>query len=106
MKKYIITYHFHSNTRNYSSFYEEIKNSFPESKHILEGTWIVNSDKTADEITKQLVPHLHFENYDCDSIFVAEINKANVEGMIGKSLWPFITDKGKDDSKENKEKVG
>ncbi len=102
MKKYIIAYHFHSNTRNYSPFYEEIKNSFPECRHIMEGAWIVNSDKTAEEITKLLIPHLHFKNYDCDTLFVAEINKANVEGLIGKSLWPFITDKKEDDN--NKEK--
>lgn len=106
MKKYIIAYHFRSSTRNYSSFYDEIKESFPESKHILEDAWIVNSDKTAGEITKLLIPHLHFENYDCDSLFVAEIDKTNVDGMLAKSLWPFITDKKENGNKEDKEKVG
>ena len=106
MKKYIITYHFHSNARNYSSFYEEIKKSFPESRHITESAWIVNSDKTAGEITKLLIPHLHFEDYDCDALVVAEIDKTNVDGMIGKSLWPFITDKEEDGNKEDKKKVG
>jgi hypothetical protein len=63
----------------------------------MEPTWIVNSDKTAKEISQLLIPHLHFENYDCDALFVAEIDKTNVEGMIGKSLWPFITDKEEKD---------
>ena len=103
MKKYIITYHFHSNSRNYSSFYEAIRTNFPENKHIMEPTWIVNSDKTAKEISQLLIPHLHFEKYDCDTLFVAEIDKTNVEGMIAKSLWPFITDK---EEKKDEEKMG
>ena len=106
MKKYIITYHFRSNSRDYSPFYEAIKANFPENKHIIESAWIVNSDKTAKEISRLLIPHLHFENYDCDALFVAEIDKTNVEGMIAKSLWPFITDKKENDDKEDKEKVG
>lgn len=103
MKKYIITYHFRNNSRNYSSFYEAIKTNFPENKHIIESAWIVNSDKTAKEISKLLTPHLHFENYDCDTLFVAEIDKTNVEGMIAKSAWPFITDK---EEKKDEEKMG
>lgn len=105
MKKYIITYHFHDNSRNYFPFYEAIKLNMPEYRHIIEGVWIVNSDKTAREIRELLLPHLHFAPYDCDSLFIAEINKENVSGMIGKSLWPFITDEKKD-GEEDKEKVG
>ena len=52
------------------------------------------------------MPHLHFGNYDCDTLFVAEIDKTNVDGMIAKSLWPFITDKKEGDDKEGKEKMG
>jgi hypothetical protein len=37
---------------------------------------------------------------------VAEIDRTNVEGMIAKSLWPFITDKKEGDGKEDKEKMG
>ena len=106
MKKYIITYHFRSNSRNYSPFYEAIKTNFPENRHIIESAWIVNSDKTAKEISQLLIPHLHFENHDCDTLFVAEIDKTNVEGMIGKSLWPFITDKKENDDEEDKEEMG
>lgn len=96
MKKYIITYHFHDNSRNYFPFYEAIKENLPENRHVLEDVWIVNSDKTAKEIVQILMPYLHFENYDCDMLFVAEIDKTNVEGMIAKSLWPFITDEEKE----------
>ncbi len=106
MKKYIITYHFRNNSRDYSPFYEAIKVNFPENKHIIESAWIVNSDKTAKEISQLLIPHLHFENYDCDTLFVAEIDKTNVEGMIAKSLWSFITDKKEGDDKKDEEEMG
>lgn len=105
MKKYIITYHFHSNSRNYSPFYEAIKTNFPENRHIIEPAWIINTDKTAKEIVELLLPHLYFKDHCCDSLFVAEIDKTNVEGMIGKSLWPFITDKKESDCEEDKEKM-
>ena len=105
MKKYIITYHFRDKTRDHSSFYNAITTNFPENKHIIEPAWIVNSDKTAVEITRLLTPHLHFEGRDCDSLFVAEIDKTNVEGMLAMSLWSFITDKKKDNGEEGKEKV-
>ena len=104
MKKYIITYHFRNKTRDYSSFYDAITTNFPDSKHIIETAWIVNSDNTAAEITRLLTPHLHFKDHDCDSLFVAEIDKTNVEGMIAKSLWSFITDKKEGDGEEDKEK--
>lgn len=105
MKKYIITYHFRDNAYDYTKFYEAIKVNMPEYRHITEEAWIVNSDKTAKEIADILRPHLHFTDYTCDSLFVAEIDKTNVEGWLGKSLWPFITDK-KEDDEEDKEKVG
>lgn len=87
-------------------FYDAIKENMPEYRHIMETTWIVKSDKTATEIRGLLMPYLHFENFDCDSIFVAEINKENVSGMLAKSFWPFITDKKKENDKEDKEKMG
>ncbi len=84
-------------------FYDAIKENMPECRHIMETAWIVKSDKTATEIRDLLIPYLHFENYDCDTLFVAEIDKTNVEGMIAKSLWPFITDKVE---KKDEEKMG
>lgn len=101
MKKYIITYHLRNKEKNYDSFYDTIKTNMPEYRHVLEDLWFVKSDKTANEIVSLLLPHLYFGPLRADSIFVAEINAENVEGLIGKSHWPFITDKveNKDEKK-------
>ena len=106
MKTYIIAYNFSSNARNYMPFYDAIKENMPEYRHIIETAWIVKSDKTAAEIRDLLIPYLHFKNFNCDTLFVAEIDKTNVDGMIAKSFWPFITDKEKSDDKKGEEKVG
>ena len=105
MKTYIISYNLSSSYRDYSNFYDAIKTNMPENRHILETAWIVKTDLTAKEILKLLTPHLHFADYDCDTIFVSEINKDNMNGLIGRTLWPFILDK-EEDGEKAKEKVG
>lgn len=82
MKRYIIAYDFYNDDRHYSPFYEEIKKNFPEHRRIMKYAWIVRCDKTAREIVKLLVPYLYFKDDDSDSLFVAEINGTNVEGML------------------------
>ena len=103
MKKYIITYHLRNKEKNYDSFYDTIKANMPEYRHVLEDLWFVKSDKTANEIVHLLLPHLYFGPLRADSIFVAEINAENVEGLIGKSHWSFITDK---EEEKDEEKMG
>lgn len=100
MKKYIITYYLRNKEKNYDSFYDTIKTNMPEYRHVLEDMWIVKSDRTADEITHLLLPHLYLGSPRADSIFVAEINAKNVEGLIGKSYWSFITDKDEEKDEE------
>ena len=100
MKTYIISYNLSNSARNYSDFYDAIKTNMPENRHMLETAWIVKPDLTANEILKLLKPHLHFVDYDCDTIFVSEINNGNMNGVIASSLWPFITDKEGDDKEK------
>ena len=101
MKKYIITYCLRNTSKDYFPLYEAIKVNMPEYKHITESAWIVNTDKTAKEIRDLLVPYLYFTDHTCDMLFVGEINKENVDGMLAKSCWPFITDKEDKENKEN-----
>ena len=103
MKTYIITYQLRNREKAYDDFYNAIKENMPEYRHAMESVWIVRSDKTAGEIVKLLSPHLYFLQSHCDMIFVSEINKENVDGMIAKSYWPFITDK---DEMKDEEKMG
>ena len=100
MKTYIISYNLRSSYRNYSDFYDAIKTNMPENRHILETAWIVKTDLTAKEILNLLTPHLHFADYDCDTIFVSEINKDNMNGLIASTLWPFI--KGEENNDKEK----
>ena len=104
MKKYIITYHLRNKEKNYDSFYDTIKKNMPEYRHVLEDLWFVKSDKTANEIVHLLLPHLYFGPLRADSIFVAEINAENIEGLIGKSFWDFFRTNGEEN--EDKEKMG
>lgn len=106
MKKYIITYDFRNSLLDYMPFYKALKVNMPENKHILETAWVVNTDKTASEIVELLQPYLHSAHLSCDLLFVAEINKDNVGGRLAMPFWPFITDKKKENDKEDKEKVG
>lgn len=106
MKKYIITYDFRNSLLDYMPFYEALKVNMPESRHILETAWVVNTDKTASEIVELLKPYLHSAHLSCDLLFVAEINKDNVDGRLAMTFWPFITDKEKSDDKKGEEKVG
>ena len=106
MKKYIIAYTIRNTSMDYMPFYEAIKVNFPEHRHIMENAWVINSDKTAQEIVGLLKPYLRFSNLSCDMLFVSEINKENVDGMLATSYWPFITDKEKSDDKKGEEKMG
>ena len=103
MKTYIITYWLRNREKVYDDFYDAIKENMPDYRHVLEDMWIVKSDKTADEITNLLLPHLYLGSPRADSIFVAEINAENAEGLIGKSHWSFITDK---EEEKDEEKMG
>ena len=103
MKTYIITYWLRNREKVYDGLYEAIKENMPDYRHVLEDMWIVKSDKTADEITNLLLPHLYLGSPRADSIFVAEINAENAEGLIGKSHWSFITDK---EEEKDEEKMG
>ena len=103
MKTYIITYWLRNREKIYDGLYDAIKQNMPEHRHVLEDMWIVKSDRTADEITHLLLPNLYLGSPRADSIFVAEINTKNIEGLIGKSHWSFITDK---DEEKDEEKVG
>lgn len=103
MKTYIITYYLRNREKDYDGFYNAIKENMPEYRHVMESVWVVKSDKTAGEIVKLLSPHLYFLQSHCDMIFVGELDKENVDGMIAKSYWPFITDK---EEKKDEEKMG
>lgn len=103
MKTYIIAYQLRNREKAYDDFYNAIKENMPDYRHVLEDMWIVKSDKTADEITRLLLPRLYLGSSRADSIFVAEINAENAEGLIGKSHWPFITDK---EEEKDEEKMG
>ena len=101
MKRYIITYTFRDMTRNFMDFYDAIKENVEDYRHIMESAWIVKTDKTAKELRDALMPFMTFKDHCCDFLFVGELGD-DCDGMIAKSYWEFF----KDDSKEDKEKVG
>lgn len=90
-KKYIISYELRDSTINRMPFYDAIKSNWPEYRHIMENSWIIKSEMTAKEIYKVINPFLHLVDMNCDTIFIAEINDENVEGMLGQSHWKFIS---------------
>ena len=96
MKTYIITYYLRNREKDYDDFYNAIKENMPEYRHVMESVWIVKSDKTAGEIVHLLLPHLYLGSPRANSIFVAEINAENIEGLIGKSHWDFLRTNGEE----------
>lgn len=85
MKTYIISYWFRDNTINYMDFYDAIKFNYPRYQHMLEDSWLIRTDETADEIVSKLREKLPLSA----SIFVAEITD-NCEGWIGKGTWEWL----------------
>lgn len=85
MKTYIISYWFRDNTINYMDFYDAIKSNYPKYQHMLEDSWLIRTDETADEIVSKLREKLPLSA----SLFVAEITD-NYQGWVGKGVWEWL----------------
>ena len=66
-------------------FYDAIKSNYPKYQHMLEDSWLIKTDETADEIVSKLQEKLPLSA----SLFVAEITD-NYQGWVGKSVWEWL----------------
>ena len=96
MKTYIITYTFRDPSKDYMDFYQKVKETVDDYRHILESAWVVKTDKTAKELRDELMPFMTFENRCCDMLFISELGEDR-DGMIAKSYWEFFKEEKEDD---------
>lgn len=66
-------------------FYDTIKSNYPKYQHMLEDSWLIRTDETADEIVAKLREKLPLSA----SLFVAEITD-NYQGWVGKGVWEWL----------------
>ena len=66
-------------------FYDAIKSNYPKYQHMLEDSWLIRTDETADEIVSKLREKLPLSA----SLFVAEITD-NYQGWVGKGVWEWL----------------
>ena len=85
---YIITYNINTSIRDYSDFYEAIKNSCQGYYHALESTGFVSSHLGCN--VKLMTNHLRSFLYPGDTLFIAEFTRdTNVDGWITKDFWQW-----------------
>lgn len=85
MKTYIISYTIRDKSANCADFYSTIKSNYPEWQHVLEESWLIKTEDSAEEIFSKLNEKLPLHA----SLFIAEITN-NCEGWIAKSAWEWL----------------
>lgn len=100
MKTYIISYQLRHFDKNYMPFYQDIKDNYPNKWfHILEESWFIKTDDSAEEIYKKIKTNLAED----DSIFISEIIMDNKAGWMARSGWDFLK---KPENEEEYESLG
>ena len=88
-KLYIIAHSFKDENKDYADFYNALKNGVDEYRHIMNGVWVVKTDKKAAELRDMLMPFMTFQERCCDLFFISELGDDR-DGMIAKSYWEFF----------------
>ncbi|ELO1772489.1 hypothetical protein QXB69_000521 [Vibrio fluvialis] len=85
MSIYSISYDLNAPGKKYEELYDAIK-SFNGWAHILDSTWLVYSNLTAQQIFEHLQPHIDRN----DSIFISQVNRNQYSGWLSKEHWSWI----------------
>jgi hypothetical protein len=81
---YIVSYDLRNPNRNYTSLYEELKNS-PGWWHYLESTWLVSTTETATELYNRLVKKIDRD----DSLLIIQAG-TDRQGWLPEKAWDWI----------------
>ena len=85
MNTYAICYHSTSSNMSNRNFHETIKNIGSAWWHHMEWLWLVQADKSADEIYDTLRPQIG----DTERLLVVEVTD-NCQGWLPEKAWQWI----------------
>ncbi|MCX7570316.1 hypothetical protein OS242_10105 [Tumebacillus sp. DT12] len=83
---YSLNFNLTSEKTDYKGLYRALRNHFDASMRLLDAMWIIQTDKSADDIYKELGNY--FDNGD----FVIFQLQGDYEGWLDKKKWDFIND--------------
>lgn len=84
---YQISYDLISSTADYTAWHEKIKSLGP-ALPMLRSTWLVSSEKSAEQITDALYPTIQ----KGDRFLVSQIETSKYNGWHTQSTWDWIRD--------------
>lgn len=83
---YIISYDLRTPERDYTSLYAAIKQLTPNWSHPLESTWVVRTEKSANDIYNIL--RLNMDRND--RILIIKVDPNDKQGWMDKSFWDWM----------------
>lgn len=90
MNKYIIVYNLHHNYHDYTELYRAIKENYPIYFHLTEGSWVVFTEESANDIRKKIHDKFVYES-PSDSYAVLKLDDGNdYSGYTVHSFWGFL----------------
>lgn len=84
MKVFSVTYDLKDEGRDYSSLYDSIQQA-PYWWHYLESTWLIATNKTADQVFNRLGKHID----ESDRVLVIRVTD-EYSGWLPKDAWEWI----------------
>ena len=86
-KVYLISYSLKGTSRDYSGFFNTLKN-FPYWWNYLDSTWLISTHhNSAPDVYNELASYLNTEDY----VFVVEISSsASYEGWLPQDAWDWL----------------
>ncbi|WP_172558132.1 hypothetical protein [Vibrio fluvialis] len=85
MSVYSISYDLNAPGKKYDELYNQIKD-FNGWLHLLDSTWLVSTNLTADQVFQRLTPYLD----NNDSVFVSKVNANQYAGWLTQEKWDWI----------------
>jgi len=83
----LISHDLKSNTKDYTPFFDAIKQNSYNWWHFVENTWIVNTRYSPDEFWKKIAQHM----LNTDRAIVIRVHK-DYSGWLTKEAWAWLNE--------------
>jgi hypothetical protein len=84
----LVTYSLKNKQKDYSELFSAIKANANGWWHYLDNTWVVNTNKSADEFTRELFPYIEKP----DRLLVVKIT-GDHQGWLPKDAWNWLNNR-------------
>lgn len=88
MAVYLVTYALNNPTKDYGELFAAIKKNSTHWWHYLPHVWIVNTEKTADQLAHNLFPFIE----KADRLLVKRLAREH-QGWLPREAWDWLEDK-------------